>query len=180
MSPSRIQTAAVVFRQRRAPHLEQSEEARIPLFDKSVRRVSIVRSPDSASQMQTPCCVHCTAVPQQLLFTIRHRLQALLNWVVMGCWGATPLVSLVTACIICKGWSLMGYHSRYPQPPPDAHWSTGTVIVPSSQFIFSHVFSHIFFQKREMHISNSESDHSKVYCPDILYNLCNIPIGRLH
>lgn len=39
----------------------------------------------------------------------------------------------------------MGYHSRYPQPPPDAHWSTGTVIVPSSEFIFSHIFSHIFF-----------------------------------
>lgn len=82
------------------------------------------------------CCISGAAdvlrsAAQALLSTIRLRLQALFNWVVMSCWGATPLVSLVTACIICSRRSLMGSHSRHPQPPPDVHWATGTVILPT-------------------------------------------------
>lgn len=91
----------------------------------------ISRCQDAASQVQLPCNVDCTR-PRQLRHysTIRHSLQALFNWVVMGCWGATPLVSLVTACIICRRRSLTGSHSRHPQPPV-VHWATGTLISPS-------------------------------------------------
>lgn len=98
----------------------------------------IFRSQDAASQVQLPYCVYSTP-PQQ------HRHSSLLpatdyrrflNWVVMGCWGATPLVSLVTACIICRRRSLIGSHSRHPQPPPVVHWATDTLILPKlHQFI---------------------------------------------
>lgn len=85
MSPSRIQTAAVVLRQRRSPHLERTQKRACP-------RVN-ARTADAACQARrapNPPLYSPTLVTAQALF----------NPVVMGCWGETPLVSLVTACII--------------------------------------------------------------------------------
>lgn len=96
------------------------------------------------------CCISgvlCCPRPILSADTLRLRPQALLNWVVIGCRGATPLVSLVTACIICRrrsfdglpltasptsAWSTLGYwHTHFSQVAP-------------VHFIFSHV-AHFFF-----------------------------------
>lgn len=45
----------------------------------------------------------------------------------MGCWGETPLVSLVTACIIRGGRSEAGSYWRHPQPPSSSTTSSRTL-----------------------------------------------------
>lgn len=67
MSPSRIQTAAVVLRQRRSPHLERPKKAR--LFE-------LMRGPQMLHVRRRE--------PRTLLFTTLATAQALFNWVVMG------------------------------------------------------------------------------------------------
>ena len=91
----------------------------------------ISRCQDAASQVQLPPVRFTVHWPILSANTLRLRLRALLNWVVIGWRGATPLVSLVTACIICSrrsfdglpltasptsSWCTLGYwHTHFSQ-----------------------------------------------------------------
>lgn len=62
----------------------------------------------STELMRGPQMLHVRHLEPRTLLLYYPTLataQALFNWVVMGCWGETPLVSLVTACIIRRGRS---------------------------------------------------------------------------
>lgn len=69
MSPSRIQTAAVILQKRRSQHLERKKAQ----FSCLIIRRFICRFAAAASQVQPPCCIHCTSLCGPLL--PKHRLQ---------------------------------------------------------------------------------------------------------